>query len=128
MTIYFHGNSGSSLPNFMRYRASLWVTIRLLHLPLHPIRVDTRVAHADAFITASRAAKHHYMRFGNTKHLGEEFYDLLIRLSLHGRGRDADLQTITVYPSYFIPIRARLNENFQNQCISRHMQKSDRAS
>ncbi|VFN00941.1 MAG: hypothetical protein BECKG1743F_GA0114225_105313 [Candidatus Kentron sp. G] len=33
MLIYFHGNSAFSLPNFMTYRASLWDTIRLLHLP-----------------------------------------------------------------------------------------------
>ncbi|VFM95000.1 MAG: hypothetical protein BECKG1743F_GA0114225_100173 [Candidatus Kentron sp. G] len=31
--IYFHGNSAFSLPSFMTYRASLWDTIRLLHLP-----------------------------------------------------------------------------------------------
>ena len=34
MLIYFDGNSAFSLPNFMTYRASLWDTIRLLHLPL----------------------------------------------------------------------------------------------
>ncbi|VFM98476.1 MAG: hypothetical protein BECKG1743D_GA0114223_100655 [Candidatus Kentron sp. G] len=34
MLIYFPGNSAFSLPNFMTYRASLWDTIRLLHLPL----------------------------------------------------------------------------------------------
>ncbi|VFM97953.1 MAG: hypothetical protein BECKG1743D_GA0114223_100387 [Candidatus Kentron sp. G] len=34
MLIYFHGNSAFSLPSFMTYRASLWDTIRLLHLPL----------------------------------------------------------------------------------------------
>ena len=32
MLIYFHGNCAFSLPNFMTYRASLWNTIRLLHL------------------------------------------------------------------------------------------------
>ncbi|VFN03161.1 MAG: hypothetical protein BECKG1743F_GA0114225_107665, partial [Candidatus Kentron sp. G] len=32
MLIYFHGNCAFSLPNFMTYRASLWDTIRLLHL------------------------------------------------------------------------------------------------
>ncbi|VFM98609.1 MAG: hypothetical protein BECKG1743D_GA0114223_100734 [Candidatus Kentron sp. G] len=34
MLIYFHGNCAFSLPSFMTYRASLWDTIRLLHLPL----------------------------------------------------------------------------------------------
>ncbi|VFN04232.1 MAG: hypothetical protein BECKG1743F_GA0114225_109052, partial [Candidatus Kentron sp. G] len=34
MLIYFHVNSAFSLPSFMTYRASLWDTIRLLHLPL----------------------------------------------------------------------------------------------
>nr|VFJ59773.1 MAG: hypothetical protein BECKFM1743A_GA0114220_102464 [Candidatus Kentron sp. FM] len=33
MLIYFHGNSAFSLPDFMTYGASLWDTIRLLHLP-----------------------------------------------------------------------------------------------
>ncbi|VFM99150.1 MAG: hypothetical protein BECKG1743D_GA0114223_101051, partial [Candidatus Kentron sp. G] len=33
MLIYFHGNSAFSLPDFMTYGASLWNTIRLLHLP-----------------------------------------------------------------------------------------------
>ncbi|VFM96130.1 MAG: hypothetical protein BECKG1743F_GA0114225_101282 [Candidatus Kentron sp. G] len=33
MLIYFHVNSAFSLPSFMTYRASLWDTIRLLHLP-----------------------------------------------------------------------------------------------
>ncbi|VFN05362.1 MAG: hypothetical protein BECKG1743D_GA0114223_107091 [Candidatus Kentron sp. G] len=31
--MYFHGNCAFSLPSFMTYRASLWDTIRLLHLP-----------------------------------------------------------------------------------------------
>ncbi|VFM94937.1 MAG: hypothetical protein BECKG1743D_GA0114223_100082 [Candidatus Kentron sp. G] len=34
MTIYFHVNPAFSLPDFMTYGASLWDTIRLLHLPL----------------------------------------------------------------------------------------------
>ncbi|VFN07776.1 MAG: hypothetical protein BECKG1743E_GA0114224_112971 [Candidatus Kentron sp. G] len=34
MLIYFPGNCAFSLPNFMTYRASLWDTIRLLHIPL----------------------------------------------------------------------------------------------
>nr|VFJ46201.1 MAG: hypothetical protein BECKFM1743C_GA0114222_100356 [Candidatus Kentron sp. FM]VFJ46253.1 MAG: hypothetical protein BECKFM1743A_GA0114220_100348 [Candidatus Kentron sp. FM]VFK10924.1 MAG: hypothetical protein BECKFM1743B_GA0114221_101603 [Candidatus Kentron sp. FM] len=34
MLIYFHVNSAFSLPDFMTYGASLWDTIRLLHLPL----------------------------------------------------------------------------------------------
>ena len=33
MLIYFHGNFAFSLPDFMIYGASLWDTIRLLHLP-----------------------------------------------------------------------------------------------
>nr|VFJ72675.1 MAG: hypothetical protein BECKFM1743C_GA0114222_106642 [Candidatus Kentron sp. FM]VFK20198.1 MAG: hypothetical protein BECKFM1743B_GA0114221_106772 [Candidatus Kentron sp. FM] len=33
MLIYFHGNCAFSLPDFMTYGASLWDTIRLLHLP-----------------------------------------------------------------------------------------------
>nr|VFJ60450.1 MAG: hypothetical protein BECKFM1743A_GA0114220_102643 [Candidatus Kentron sp. FM]VFK12500.1 MAG: hypothetical protein BECKFM1743B_GA0114221_102463 [Candidatus Kentron sp. FM] len=34
MLIYFHINSAFSLPDFMTDGASLWDTIRLLHLPL----------------------------------------------------------------------------------------------
>ena len=34
MLIYFHGNCAFSLPDLMTYGASLWDTIRLLHLPL----------------------------------------------------------------------------------------------
>ncbi|VFN05596.1 MAG: hypothetical protein BECKG1743D_GA0114223_109962 [Candidatus Kentron sp. G] len=33
MLIYFPVDFAVSLPNFMTYRASLWDTIRLLHLP-----------------------------------------------------------------------------------------------
>ncbi|VFN04504.1 MAG: proteic killer suppression protein [Candidatus Kentron sp. G] len=39
MLIDFHGNCAFSLPNFMTYRASLWDTIRLLHIPLYSMAI-----------------------------------------------------------------------------------------
>nr|VFJ54026.1 MAG: hypothetical protein BECKFM1743A_GA0114220_101244 [Candidatus Kentron sp. FM] len=45
MLIYFRVNSAFSLPNFMTYGASLWDTIRLLHLP----------PNCEVFCSASRA-------------------------------------------------------------------------